>query len=216
VPNILDSRKHTNVLLYFGPHPMTSQNCPEGPYFEVDGFWRRLLSNSGVLVTANILGLDVCDQALLEMRTQMLQVTALDSLRGDRKREIFQLKRFIGGNREEFGAIATFYAVVALLQLAMSNTLSILRDSLRPSLGALPNALSFEDEVVPIPAQVVIVMPDNARSLSAAKAPAILNERNRLGLDVFTANSETHVGMKDFLMQKTHRSQVATRLVLSQ
>jgi hypothetical protein len=35
------------------------------------------------------------------------------------------------------------------------------------------------------PPQVVIVMPHNARSLSAAKAPAILNERNRLGLDVF-------------------------------
>ena len=32
---------------------------------------------------------------------------------------------------------------------------------------------------------IVIVMPHNARSLSAAKAPAILNERNRIGLDVF-------------------------------
>lgn len=147
--NIVESCKHANVLLYFGPHPMTSQNCPEGPYFEIDSFWRRLLSNSGVLVTTYVFGLDVGDQAPLEMRTQMLQVAALDSLRGDRKREIFQFEPFIGGNREEFGAIAALYAVIALLQLAMPDTLSILRESLRASLSALPYPLPLKDEVVP-------------------------------------------------------------------
>jgi hypothetical protein len=34
---------------------MTSQNCAQNSNFEVDGFWRRLLSSSGVLVTTDTL-----------------------------------------------------------------------------------------------------------------------------------------------------------------
>ena len=53
--------------------------------------------------------------------------------------------------------------------------------------------------------------------VSAAKAPQQFSMSAIVfGLDVFERYAETDVVMKDFLMQKTHRSQVATRLVLSQ
>ena len=52
--------------------------------------------------------------------------------------------------------------------------------------------------------------------VSAAKAPQQFS-MSAIALETCSnANAETHVVMKDFLMQKTHRLLAATRLVLSQ
>src|SRR5439155_11752643 len=87
--------------------------------------------------------------ALLEVRAKMLEIVALDALRGGGKSEALEDEPLVGGNRKELGAVAPLYTVIALLQLTVPGVLSLLRKRLRASLGALSHTLPFKDEVVP-------------------------------------------------------------------
>src|SRR5271157_3787365 len=79
----------------------------------------------------------------------MLEIVALDALRRGGKSEALEHEPLVRGNRKELGAVAAFYAVIALLQLTAPGALGIPSDSLRASLSALSHALPFKDEVVP-------------------------------------------------------------------
>src|SRR5437016_2339272 len=102
-----------------------------------------------MLVAAHVLRFDVGDQALLEVRANVLQVVAFDALRGSGKGEALEREPFIGSDREQFGAVSALYAVVTLFQLAAPGALGILGDGFGAGLGALADALTLKNEVVP-------------------------------------------------------------------
>ena len=93
--------------------------------------------------------MNVSDKALLESRTKVLEIVALDALRRSGKSEALEGQPIVRRNRKELGTVTAFYTVVALFQIAAPGALSIFRERLGTSLGALANALSLEDKVVP-------------------------------------------------------------------
>ena len=97
------------------------------------------------MVAAHVLGLNVSNKAPFEMWAKMLEVIALDALRGFRKGQALQREPFVGGNQEQLSAVAPFYTVIALLDLAAPGSLGILREGLRAGLSALSHALPFKD-----------------------------------------------------------------------
>src|ERR1022692_4169330 len=96
---------------------MASQNSAQSAYLEINSLGRCTFAQTSLLVATNVLGLNVSNKTLFEVRAKVFEIVTLDALRRGGKSEALEHEPLVRGNRKELGAVASFYSVVALLQL---------------------------------------------------------------------------------------------------